>query len=70
MRLPWLHYPIPRTDQTGALIAAAGVPLTFQRTLMTRLILIPFDAQEQLDVFIGRERRQQAKRLKYQAPNF
>ncbi|MGD9891194.1 MAG: alpha/beta-hydrolase family protein [Dehalococcoidia bacterium] len=36
MRIPRLRRPLPRTDQAGAFLAAAGVPLTFQRTLMPR----------------------------------
>jgi uncharacterized membrane protein len=36
MRIPRLRHPLPRTDQAGALVAAAGVPLTFQRGLMPR----------------------------------
>jgi uncharacterized membrane protein len=36
MRIPRLHRPLPRTDQAGAFVAAAGVPLTFQRSLMPR----------------------------------
>jgi uncharacterized membrane protein len=36
MRIPRLRRALPRTDQAGAFLAAAGVPLTFQRTLMPR----------------------------------